>query len=136
MAYCTLQHLIDSIGEIELAQRSSRTGSGSIDMDVVEKAISDACAEIDSYLPQQPTPMTVITPRLVSIAVDITVYYLYRGVSNEDVTNRYNAAISFVKQVNKGQATFGADTSGTVAETSTGLVEVVTTPRLFGRRHG
>ena len=132
--YCTEQDLIDRLGDAELIQLSNRIGTGMINSAVVEQAINDAGAEIDSYLTQQPTPMTVMTPRLVSITVDISIYYLNRGRDIEDVLTRYNAAISFVKRVNQGRASFGVDNVGAKAAVEQTIEVVDQKAKLFGRQ--
>lgn len=131
--YCTQQDLLDRMGEPELIQRSNRDGTGTLNSTVINQAITDACAEIDGYLTQQTTPLSTVTPRLTSVACDISIYYLYRGAMIEEVEKRYLKAVDFVQLVNIGKAGFSVDTAGAPAVVEQAILVADSPPRLFGR---
>jgi phage gp36-like protein len=112
MSYSTQQDLIDRFGQEELVELSDRSRSGAIDAVVVTRAIDDAAAEIDGYLsakfalPLDPVPQT-----LKRIACDIARHHLYDDRVTEQVRNRYNDAIKFLKGVASGEISIGVDAS-------------------------
>lgn len=114
MTYAVKQDLIDRFGQTELAQLTDRTNGASIDDTVIGKALADADAKIDSYiavvhqLPLVPVPAT-----LVRIAGDIARYYLYDDRVTEQVKDRFEDAIRFLRDVAAGKASLGVDTGGT-----------------------
>lgn len=133
MSYCTPQDLIDRFGEAELIQRTDRADAAVIVAPVLNRAISDADAEIDSYLTAYPLPLTSVPANLVRIACDITRYYLHGDVANEQVKTRYDNAIKYLMQVAKGAISIGPDTSGAVVTTASAEVQFQSNPSVFGR---
>ncbi len=112
MAYSTQSDLLEQISEDKLIQLTDDLDAGTIDADVITRAIADADAQIDSYcgtryeVPLSPVPVVVR-----KLSVDIAIYNLYarrKGVP-EDRQKRFEDAIRFLKDVSKGIATLGAD---------------------------
>lgn len=106
MAYCTQADLEKLIPAAELAQLTTESGAVP-DAGVVAGAISQADAELDSYLgtryqvPFEPAPLAV-----KSLSVDLAIYHLYsrRSVMPQVRRQKYEAALAFLKLVAAGQA--------------------------------
>lgn len=109
----TKQDLIDRFGEAELATLTDREHYNTIDDEVLNKAIADAQAEVESYL--NPTGLVIrddlgdlvyrmqqTPPKpLVIKACDIARYYLYEDGDTKIVKERYEQAIAWLKLVMK-----------------------------------
>lgn len=112
MAYSLQADLLEQISEDKLTQLTDDDDTGSIDSDVITRAIADADAEIDGYagtlydVPFSPVPVSIRKR-----SVDIAIYNLYarRKGAPEDRRIRYNDAIRFLKDLSKGIVTVGAD---------------------------
>jgi len=114
MSYATKQDLIDRFGNTELAQLTDRTNGTTIDDTVLGKALADADAQIDAYISVTHTlPLSPVPATLVRIAGDIARYYLYEDRATEQVKERFNEAIAFLKNVAAGKAGLGVDAGGT-----------------------
>lgn len=133
MPYCTLLNLKDRFGETELIQLTDQTNAGAIDPAVLNEAIADADAEINSYLTAYPLPLATIPANFERMACDITRYYLFGTSVPELVQQRYDNAISYLKLVAKGGINIAPDTSGTVVAPSSNSVEFQSNPSVFGR---
>ncbi|MCK9622001.1 MAG: DUF1320 domain-containing protein [Methylobacter sp.] len=125
MAYCTKQNLIDRFGEAELIQLTDENNLGVINDTVLTQAITDADADINSYLTAYPLPLVTIPANLVRIACDIARYYLFDDQVVSQVETRYNNAIKYLQMVAKGQITIAPDTSGDIATTEASGVDYV-----------
>lgn len=96
--------------------------TGSSDAEPIEPrlnaALSDASAEIESYLRQRfVTPINPVPPVLLRIACDIATYRLFEAARDEDVKDarrRYEDAIAWLKEVAAGKIALEA-TAQTVA---------------------
>jgi phage gp36-like protein len=132
MSYATQQDLVDRFGAEELIQLTDRTGSGSVDPAVVNRALADADAEIDGYLAAKYTlPLAPVPAALGRLACDMARYYLYDDRVTEAVTQRYKDAVNFLKSVANGTAKLGADTGAEPA--AAGGVQFVAGQKVFAR---
>lgn len=105
MPYTTEQELIDRYGEDEILQLSDRDQSGSIDSDVVVKAITDADNEINSYLAARYTlPLTATAPVLVLVSSDVARYRLHENDATDEVAERYSIQRKFLEALASGKA--------------------------------
>jgi phage gp36-like protein len=112
MAYATLQTLVDQVGVDEVTRSADRDLDGVADVAVVDRAIADADAEIDSYVgaiykvPLAPVPSVVVTYSAV-----IAMYRLSSdiGTLTEEKRQRYEDAIRWLRDVASGKAVLGAD---------------------------
>ena len=97
----TQADLIERFGAEEIARLSDHDEYRTINAAVVEKAITDAVAEVNSYL--APVGLVGITPpkALVLKACDIARYYLHEDGATEIVRERYKQAIAWLKEVMK-----------------------------------
>lgn len=124
MAYATKTELIQRFGNTELEQLTDRDSTGSIDSDVLDGAIADAGATIDSYLQQAytlPLSQTLIDASpLKRLCGDLAVFYLYSNGAPEHISANATAAIQWLRDIAAGKATLGQqDTNNTVARLTT-----------------
>ncbi len=128
MNYCAPQHLVDRFGEAELIQLTDRALTGSMDYAVLDQAIADADAEINSYLTAYTLPLANIPANLRAIACDITRYRLCDDQLIEVVVKRYERAIRYLEQVAKGAASLPPDAVGVASPSATGPLISSDTP--------
>lgn len=109
MTYATQQNLIDRFGERELIQLTDRDGLGVIDATVINRALTDADAQINGYLAARYTlPLTVPLPTILErLACDIARYALHEDRVTEIVDARYRDAIALLRDVSAGRAELG-----------------------------
>lgn len=134
MAYCTEDDLLKMIPQEELAQLTAESGD-TPDSQVVAEAISRAEGEIDAYLGSRyALPLTPVPDQVKGLSVDMAIYHLYsrRSVAPPVRRQRYEAALSFLKQVAAGQAVLeGA--SGLLPESERVESEFASAVRVFTR---
>lgn len=112
--YATAQDMIDRFEERELVQLTDRHDTGAIDSVVLEGALGDADAKIDSYLVgRYALPLAAVPKPLKLFACDIARYLLHDNHATEQVTKRYDDAIRFLERVAKGDISIGATAAGT-----------------------
>ena len=133
MPYCTQQDLINRFGEQELIQLTDRDVVGAIDTTVLNQAIADADAEINSYLTGYSLPLASIPANLLRIGCDITRYYLAGNLVNDQVRNRYKDAIAYLTLVSQGKISLAPDISGAVEPDNINLIEFSSGESVFSR---
>lgn len=137
MPYTTQQNLIARFGAAEIIQLTDRPdradpqNAGSIDVSVLNQAIADADAEINSYLTAYPLPLAVVPANLLRIACDVTRYYLYDDQMPEPVLKRYKDAIDWLKLVAAGKVSLPPDALGNVPTPATDDVDYVAAESVF-----
>jgi len=135
MAYCTKTDILEQIEEDVLIQLTDDEDAGVVDEDKVTRAIVDADAEIDSYCgTKYDVPFSTVPVMIRKMSVDIAIYNLYarRRGAPEDRKERYDDAISFLKDVSKGIASLGGD--GPSADDDSGPeATTVKSDRVFSR---
>lgn len=115
-----LEDLKKRFGEDELLALTDKTGSGVIDFERIDEAISDAREEVATYLNsigavRREAGVLVISVQSKALTIkacDICRYYLYDDGVTEIVRERYNNAINWLKLVAKNPAmleTLGED---------------------------
>lgn len=105
MPYCTLEQLTDRFGERLLLQVTDRASppAGTIDADVVARAIADTDAVIDGYLAgRYALPIEVTPPLLVDLALAISIYKLHPFAPDPKIEKDYNDALKQLLQIAKG----------------------------------
>jgi len=110
MPYASQQDLINRVGEDELLVAADRDRDGVIDSAVVEGALEDASAEIDSYLAQVYALPLPSVPRLINrLACDIAFHRLSpeADTATEYRRSRYDEAVSLLKKLAKREITLG-----------------------------
>ena len=100
--YCTKDDLIARGWGEEIAGLSDKAGElgGDINEAILNQAIADACAKIDSYLVGLiELPIATPSDYVVRCACDMTRFYLYDIGVIENVRKAYDEAIAFFEQV-------------------------------------
>jgi len=78
MAYSTQADILEQLSEAHLIQLTDDAGAGTVDADVVSRAIADADAEIDSYCATKyDTPFTTVPAVIRKLSVDMAIYNVY-----------------------------------------------------------
>lgn len=132
MKYATLEDLNRRFGTRELEILAPGLTGAGLDEPLIEAALKDAQAEIDSYISQRyRVPLSSVPEVLVGVACDLARFRLYTTNPTEEVANRYSQRIAFLRDVSTGKA--GLPVEG--SEQSSGLVVGFTGPgaRLFSR---
>lgn len=111
--YTTQAELLQRFGDRELIELTDRAHSGAIDGAVLERAIADADALVNSYLtPRYRLPLApalIEQSSLGAVASDLARYHLYDGAATEEVEKRYERAVAWLKDLARGQASLGGD---------------------------
>jgi len=135
MAYSTKIDMLEKIEEDVLIQLTDDDDAGVVDEGKVTRAIADADAEIDSYCgTKYDVPFSTVPVMIRKMSVDIAIYNLYarRRGAPEDRKERYDDAISFLKDISKGIASLGGD--GPSADDDSGPeATTVKSDRVFSR---
>lgn len=133
MPYATQQDIIDRYGQEDLLVVADRDNDGNVDPDVVDEALADATAEIDTWLAAKydlPLPSTPSV--LVRLCVDITIYRLSSeaGLASEMRRQRYEDAVRLLKGIAKGEASLGLPDP---PKSTNGRAQLVSGKRRFDR---
>ena len=133
--YATLQDMQSRFG-IDLLRVAAVPGTDTLDEAVITQALADASSLIDGYLAgRYPLPLAHVPTALVPICCDIARHRLYGEQSPEQIGKRYDAALSFLKSVGKGELALGLAADGEQLE-SQNLAELQSDGRVFGRKSG
>lgn len=133
MAYATYAELVTMWGEIEVVRSSDRDGDGVADVGVVDRALDDASAEIDSYIGQTyKLPINPVPPVLATHCGRIALYQmsLDSGTYTKEKRQRYEDSLKWLRDVAAGKASL--DGVGQPASKA-GPVLVFTEPREYSR---
>ncbi|MDH4122378.1 MAG: DUF1320 domain-containing protein [Deltaproteobacteria bacterium] len=133
MPYATQSDIVTAYGNDALLLVADRNGDGLVDGPVVDKALADASALMDSYLAARyPVPLVVVPPVLTQVAVDIALYELSGGpgMLTEERANRHKERIKWLKDLADGRATLGIETG---QPTTSGQAVLTAQPRRWGR---
>lgn len=105
MTYATQQDLIDRFGTQELARLTDPAAGATINTTLVDRALADADAEIDTRLAQRYTaPLSPVPTVVVRLAADIARYFLWGERVTEQVRTRYKDATSLLDRIGAGHA--------------------------------
>ena len=137
MAYCTKEDILEQLPEQELITLTDDAGTGTVDEDVVNRAITDADATIDAYCQgRYALPLNPVPEMIRKLSVDIAIYNLYsrRNDVMPDVrTERYKNAIRFLERVAEGKIQLGASTPQ--PESTANSVNLTSDERIFNREN-
>ncbi|MFZ2999830.1 MAG: DUF1320 domain-containing protein [Undibacterium umbellatum] len=135
--YCSVQDLIDAFGEKEVIALSNRDAPGSaVNVAAINKAISEAEAEVNVYLEGRYTLPLASTPIILQqITQDLTRYFLHTRVDDDHpVAKRYNQRIRLLSEISKGKCSLGLDADNKVALTAD-TVQIAPGRSVFGGRN-
>lgn len=124
--YITKALMLLLYGERELIQLTDRASThGRIVDEVLDRAMQTAESEVNSYVGASYTlPLSEIPEVLKNMTGDIARYRLYDNSPSDEVTKRYDRAVSWLKDVSKGVVSLGipdtasAQTPSTVVSSS------------------
>lgn len=105
MMYATVSDMVSRFGEQEIIELSNLDLSQDIEIDqaAVERALTDASAEIDGYLAARyRLPVTGEVRLLSQMCTDIARFRLQKGVSTEQARQRYEDAVDTLKRISAG----------------------------------
>lgn len=103
--YATTADLVQRFGQIEIEALASTDTAGVIDTAKVETALTDASAEMNSYLANRYTvPVQEQSKMLTAVCCDLTRYQLYSVQPTEEVTQRYQQRISWLRDIAANRA--------------------------------
>ena len=111
MIYSTTEEFLGSAPEHLLIELAGNLETNEPDTTAIERALNDASAEIDGYIGSRyPLPLSTVPDSLRRICNDIALYRLMnlRAMGDiEDARGRYKDAISFLKDIIRGEASLG-----------------------------
>jgi phage gp36-like protein len=126
MIYAAFEDLTDRFGETELAQVADMHGTGEAWQTTVDRALSDAAAEINAaVIGRYALPIDPPQDILTRIACDLARESLYSDAPPENVIERAKVARKLLEQIAAGKLLLGAAKVEAAASLS-GLVEIVT----------
>lgn len=105
MDYCTQIQLEARYGAALLVEISDRADvpTGTIDADLITRAITDATALIDGYLAgRYALPLATIPALVTDLAQRIAIYYAHSNVASEKISKDYEAALRQLKDIASG----------------------------------
>ncbi|QSX32460.1 DUF1320 domain-containing protein [Shewanella avicenniae] len=106
MPYATTEDLKNRFGDYEVKQLAPAE-AGDVDEAKVAAAIADAQAEIDSYIAQRYGELTEVPAVIVAVCCDMARYSLYSARATDEVKNRYQQRVAWLRDVAAGKATIG-----------------------------
>ncbi len=108
MAYVTLSQLQDRYGDALLVSLTDRAAvpTGSIDTDVVDRAIADASAQIDGYLAARyALPMASVPALLVDLTAALTIWKLHLYDPPQKMRDDRDGALKMLENIARGLVT-------------------------------
>jgi phage gp36-like protein len=132
-AYCTQADLVERFGRDKLAQLTDETAAHSLDSTEIEKQCDEASSLVDSYVyGRYATPLSPVPAIVRKLACDIAWKFLWknRADANSPVTQAYDAALAFLRDVARGTAQLPGST-GTLPATSGSAIAVVASSQVF-----
>jgi len=108
--YCDMDDVLDQLDEATLIQLTDDEDAGGPNSARLTRAINDAEALIDSYCgARYSVPFGTVPAIVRKIAVEIAIYNLYarRQGAPEGRKERYEEAVSFLKDVAAGKVSLG-----------------------------
>ena len=140
VAYATAEQVIERHGAGTVQLLTGRDGDGAADFSsaggVLDRALADAAAEIDTYLAAKyDLPLTETPDILTRLAVDIAVYRLASAadVATEERRMRYEDAVKLLERIASGEASLGLASPGAPSRAWTSVGTASSLPRRFSR---
>ncbi|KAB7624325.1 gp436 family protein [Alkalilimnicola sp. S0819] len=134
--YATEQDIIDRYGEEALVLAADRDGDGQADAGVVDRALADATAEVDTYLAARYALPLASTPAVLTrLTVDIAVYRLSPAADagTDERRQRYEDATALLSRIARGGVSLGLPVP---PASSNGIATVTGPERRYGRGRG
>ncbi len=113
MAYATQQDLINRYGDYELNELAADPDTEQLDENKISAALSDAAAEINSYLGQRyHLPLESVPEVVVGACCDLARYRLYANNPTDEVSQRYEQRIKWLRDIATQKAGLGLAEKG------------------------
>ncbi|HZP98039.1 MAG TPA: DUF1320 domain-containing protein [Reyranella sp.] len=120
-AYTDQSELTTRFGAEELLGIADRDGDGTIDADVVTQAIAAAQATIDSYIgTRYALPLVTVPATVKKVCQDLARYELYTIEAPKAVSDKYDQAIAWLKDISAGRASLDAPAPAAADSTQSG----------------
>jgi len=133
MSYATKQAMIERYGSEELIELTDRSGVGVINDGVLDAALEEADAEINSYLQSRyALPLASVPLLIAKHARDITRYNLYDDNPPDTIESRYKSAVASLKAIANGGVHLGLDAQANATPTDN-LIKISGPARTFER---
>ncbi|MCQ2120724.1 MAG: DUF1320 domain-containing protein [Fibrobacter sp.] len=124
MNYCTYEDIKGHVPEarlVEVTDDLSPNATGTVNVEIVEKAIKESSTLIDSYVRKRfPRPFQSVPEVLRMVCIDLSIYNLYERVTELNITDgmklRYDNAIKLLIRIADGEQDIGVDPDETVVE--------------------
>ncbi len=135
--YALIADLSRAMGERDLVRFTNDDGGSTVDDDVAEGALEDACDTVDTYLSRRYTcPLVAPIPSVVRrITLSCAVYWLYsRRTALESGHPRrvdYDDAIAMLKDISAGKASLGIQPEARVKTSQ--VADFTSSTRIFSR---
>jgi phage gp36-like protein len=135
--YASLDDMIDRFGETELRQLTDRSTppAGAINAAIVQAALDDAAALINSYVAKTAALPLASPPAILKrYAADIARYYLHgkRAEKDDAVTRAYEQAAVWLRDVSRGLVLLTDGATG-IAPVEAGSVDIQGPARVMSR---
>lgn len=123
MLYAVKADILEQLPESDLIGLTDDPGTGEVDDSVVDRAIADAAALIESYIHgRYPAPLDPVPPVIRRIAVDLAIYDLFsrRSMDCPEIRkDRHKAAMSLLDRLADGRVTLGVETPAPASSSHT-----------------
>ncbi len=132
--YATKQDMINRYGLAEMIEVTDRANpmTGEIDDDVLNAALLDASAIIDSYVSRRyDLPLDQVPVVLNGHCMTMAWYKLQRGRHTDEARTDYTDALDFLRQISTGVALL--DVAGTEPASAPAQVASTSSGRTFSR---
>jgi phage gp36-like protein len=115
MAYATVAQFIEAFGQVEAVELSNLDDLEIVVVrdEILERALTDASAEMDSYFWRYTLPFISLPHPLIGCCLDIARHRLDRVREREDVRARYEDWRKWLELVAKGTIRLGVDATQT-----------------------
>lgn len=135
MAYCTQADILEQLDSDILIELTDDAGTGTVDTDVVTRAIDDADSVIDGYAGSRySVPFETVPTLIRKISVDLSICNLFsrRRGSPEWIETRCKDGIAMLRDVSAGKVSLGEDDpDGTPSEYH--MPSITSATRVFSR---
>lgn len=136
--YATAEDMVRKFGLREVLMLADPEDTGEIDSTILDGALTEASAEIDTYLAgRYRLPLDPMPAHLATICCNIARYMLTgdERLETNAIGERYKAAVRYLELVASGKVTLGPAAEDGITPSADGDVQFLQGTRVFAR-HG